>query len=383
MPGLSRELVEHWLPIKYGFRPYKQPARRFNPIIHDQVKEEVDRLLNARFIRPCRYAEWVSNIVPVEKKGTNKIRVCIDFCNLNKATSKDEYRMPIAIMLINNTSGYRVISFLDDNASYNQIFMAEEDMSKTAFHCPGFISLFKWVVMTFGLKNASATYQRAMNLIFHDLLGTILEIYIDDVIVRLDSMGSHLANLHLALERMRRYGLRINLLKCVFGVSAGKFLEFIIHEQGIEIDPMKIESINKVQSPQCKNNMQKFLGKLSYLRRFIFNLSQKISAFAPLLRLKNEARLTWGADQQRAFDDIEKYLSSLPVMKEPIVRIPFRLYITAEDVIIEVILMQVIDGKKHIITYLSRCHIDVETRYLYIEKLCLSLFYACSKLRHY
>jgi hypothetical protein len=133
MPGLSRELVEHWLPIKYGFRPYKQPARRFNPIIHDQVKEEVDRLLNARFIRPCRYAEWVSNIVPVEKKGTNKIRVCIDFCNLNKATSKDEYRMPIAIMLINNTSGYRVISFLDDNASYNQIFMAEEDMSKTVF----------------------------------------------------------------------------------------------------------------------------------------------------------------------------------------------------------------------------------------------------------
>jgi hypothetical protein len=237
--------------------------------------------------------------------------------------------------------------------------------------------------MTFGLKNASATYQRAMNLMFHDLLGTILEIYIDDVIVRLDSMGSHLANLHLALERMRRYGLRINLLKCVFGVSAGKFLEFIIHEQGIEIDPMKIESINKVQSPQCKNNMQKFLGKLSYLRRFIFNLSQKISAFAPLLRLKNEARLTWGADQQRAFDDIEKYLSSLPVMKEPIVRIPIRLYITAEDVIIEVILMQVIDGKKHIITYLSRCHIDVETRYLYIEKLCLSLFYACSKLRHY
>jgi hypothetical protein len=104
MPGLSRELVEHWLPIKSGFRPYKQSARRFNPIIHDQVKEEVDRLLNARFIRPCRYAEWVSNIVPVEKKGTNKIRVCIDFCNLNKATSKDEYRMPIAIMLINNTS---------------------------------------------------------------------------------------------------------------------------------------------------------------------------------------------------------------------------------------------------------------------------------------
>jgi hypothetical protein len=102
--------------------------------------------------------------------------------------------------------------------------MAEEDMSKTAFHCPGFISLFEWVVMIFALKNASATYQRAMNLIFCDLLEIILEIYIDDGVIKLDSMDSHFADLRLALERMCRYGLKINPLKCVFGVSAGKFL---------------------------------------------------------------------------------------------------------------------------------------------------------------
>jgi hypothetical protein len=93
---------------------------------------------------------------------------------------------------------------------------------------------------------------------------------------------------------MRQYGLKMNLLKCVFGMSAGKFLGFIIHEHGIEIDPTKIESINKVQPPQCKNDMQKFLGKLNYLRRFIFNLSEKISAFAPILQLKNEAKFTRG-----------------------------------------------------------------------------------------
>jgi hypothetical protein len=176
----------------------------------------------------------------MEKKNTGKIRVCIDFRNLNKATPKDEYPMPIADMLINNASGHRVISFLDGNDGCNQIFMAKEDMSKTAFRCPGFIDLIEWVVMTFGLKNAGATYQRAMNLIFHDLLGIILEVYIDDVIVKSDSMDGHLADLHLALERMRRYGLKMNPLKCVFDVSAGKFLGFIIHEHGIEIDPIKI-----------------------------------------------------------------------------------------------------------------------------------------------
>jgi hypothetical protein len=112
--------------------------------------------------------------------------------------------MPIADILINNASGHRIISWLDGNDVYNQIFMAKEDMSKMAFRCPGFIGLFEWVVMTFGLKNAGATYQRAMNLIFHNLLGIILDICIDDVVVKLDSMNNHLADLRLALERMRR-----------------------------------------------------------------------------------------------------------------------------------------------------------------------------------
>ena len=132
--------------------------------------------------------------------------------------------MPIADMLINEASRHRVISFLDGNAGYNQIFMAEEDTSKTAFRCPGFVGLFEWVVMTFGLKNAGATYQRAMNLIFHDLIGIILEVYIDDIVIKLAGLSHHLADLRLALERMCQYGLKMNPLKCTFGVSAGKFL---------------------------------------------------------------------------------------------------------------------------------------------------------------
>src|SRR3954452_14221689 len=105
----------------------------------------------------------MSNIVPVEKKNTSAITVCIDFRYLNKSTPKDEYPMPIADTLINNASGHRVISFLDGNAGYNQTFMAEKNMAKTAFQCPSFVGLFEWVVMTFGLKNAAATYKRAMN----------------------------------------------------------------------------------------------------------------------------------------------------------------------------------------------------------------------------
>jgi hypothetical protein len=190
--------------------------------------------------------------VPVEKEESGKLRVCIDFRNLNRATTKDKNPMPIADTLINNALGNRIISFLDGNARYNQIFMAEEDASKTAFICPGFIGLFEWVVMTFGLRNAGATYQRAMNLIVHELLGNTVEVYIDDIVVKLAEFSSHIADLRKAFDKMRRYGLKKNPRKCAFGVSVGKFLGFIIHEHGIEIDPDRIKSIRNVGPPTCK-----------------------------------------------------------------------------------------------------------------------------------
>jgi hypothetical protein len=96
----------------------------------------------------------------------------------------DGYPMPVADVLLDAASRHKVISFMDGNAGYNQIFMAEEDILKTAFRCPGHVGLYEWVVMTFGLKNAGATYQRAMNYIFHGLIGKIVEIYIDDVVVK-------------------------------------------------------------------------------------------------------------------------------------------------------------------------------------------------------
>jgi hypothetical protein len=106
--------------------------------------------------------------------------------------------------------------------------------------------------MTFGLKNAGATYQRAMNLIFHDLIGILMEIYIDDLIVKSESFEGHIANFRVVFGRMRRYNLKMNPLKCAFGVSARRFLGSVMHQKGIEIDPKKVELINRVQETKCK-----------------------------------------------------------------------------------------------------------------------------------
>ena len=248
MPGLDRSIVEHRLPLKKGFRPFQQPARQMKAEVLEEVKKEIEKMLDAGFIRPCRYAEWISSVVPVQKKD-GRWRVCVDFRDLNRATPKDEYPMPVAETLINATAGHKMMSFMDGNAGYNQIFKAPEDVNKTAFRVPGAVGLFEYLVMTFGLKNAGATYQRAMNYIFHDLIGRLVEIYIDDVVVKSKSAGGHLEDLRQVLERTRRFRLKMNPKKCAFGVSAGQFLGFLVHERGIEIGLKSQEAVKAMKPP--------------------------------------------------------------------------------------------------------------------------------------
>jgi hypothetical protein len=180
----------------------------------------------------------------------------MDFRDLNKATPKDEYPMPVAEMLINAAAGHKILGFMDGNAGYNQIFMAPEDINKTAFRVPRAVGLFEYVVMSFGLKNVGTTYQRAMNYIFHDLIGKLVEIYIDDVVVNSASVEGHLEDLRQVLERTRRFGLRMNPKKYAFGVSAGQFLGFLVHKRGIEIGLKSQEAVLTMVPPTTKRELQ-------------------------------------------------------------------------------------------------------------------------------
>jgi len=151
MPCLKREAVELKLPIRLDKKPVKQIPRRFAPQILSQIKEEIERLLKCGFIRPARYVDWLANVVLVKKKN-GTIRVCIDFRNLNLAKPKDEYHMSVAEMIVDSAARFEYLSMLDGYSGYNQIFIAEKDVSKTTFRCPGALGCFEWLVMSFGLK---------------------------------------------------------------------------------------------------------------------------------------------------------------------------------------------------------------------------------------
>ncbi|KAK2414316.1 hypothetical protein QL285_036920 [Trifolium repens] len=383
MPGLSREMVELKLPIKVGKKPVKQLPRRFAPDIMSKIKEEIERLLKSKFIRAARYVEWLANIVPVIKKN-GTLRVCIDFRDLNNATPKDEYAMPVAEMLIDSAAGFEFLSMLDGYSGYNQIFIAEEDVSKTAFRCPGALGTYEWVVMPFGLKNAGATYQRAMNSMFHDFIDTFMQVYIDDIIIKSSSEDSHLVYLRQSFKRMREHGLKMNPLKCAFCVHAGDFLGFVVHKKGIEINQNKTKAILETKPPSTKKQLQSLLGKINFLRRFISNLSGKAQAFSPLLRLKKDDPFKWNQEHQKAFDDIKEYLIKPPVLMPPSRNKAMKLYIATSDKTIGSMLAQEDDnGIENAVYYLSRVLNDAETRYTAIEKLCLCLYFSCTKLKHY
>src|SRR4026207_421772 len=381
MPGLDRSIIEHQLPLKKGFRPFQQRARQMKAEVLEEVKKEVEKMLDAVFIRPCRYAEWISSVVLVQKKD-GRWRVCVDFRDLNRATPKDEYPMPVAETLINAAAGHKMMSFMDGNAGYNQIFMAPEDVNKTAFRILGAVGLFEYLVMTFGLKNAGATYQRAMNYIFHDLIGKLVEIYIDDIVVKSKSAGGHLEDLRQVLEQTRRFGLKMNPKKCAFGVSAGQFLGFLVHERGIEIGLKSQEAVKTMKPPTAKKELQKLIGKINFVRRFISNLSGRIEPFMGLVKIKSDDEFHWGTEQQQAFDEIKEYLSKPPVLVPPQHDRPFYVYLSVGHTSIALVLVQKHNDQERVVFYLSRRILDAETRYPEIEKLCLCLYFTCTKLRH-
>ncbi|XP_021807706.1 uncharacterized protein LOC110751539 [Prunus avium] len=235
---LVERLLEHWAEeslrpnspinlIEFLHESDETEALTLDDLETLRVKEEIERLLKAGFIRTARYVEWLANIVPVLKR-TEALRVCTDYRNLNLATPKDEYPMPMSDLLVDGAAKHELLSFMDGHAGYNQIFVAEEDVHKMAFRCQGAIGTYEWVVMPFGLKNAGATYQRAMNLIFHDLIGRTVEVYIDDVVVKSPSKADHVGHLRQAFNRMQAHGLKMNPKKCAFSVTAGNFLGFLI-----------------------------------------------------------------------------------------------------------------------------------------------------------
>ncbi|XP_060178190.1 uncharacterized protein LOC132608130 [Lycium barbarum] len=356
MPGLDPKVAVHHLAVKNGTRPIKQAQRRFRPELVPSIENEVNKLIEAGFIREVKFPTWILSIVP------------------------DEFPLPIAELMIDATTGYEAMSFMDGSSGYNQIRMSPKDEELTAFRTPKGIYCYK--VMPFGLKNAGATYQRAMQNIFDNMLHKNVECYVDDLVVKSRKKSDHLQELRMVFDLLRRHQLKMNPLKCAFGVTSGKFLGFVVRHRGIEIDQAKVDSIMKMAEPRNIHELKSLQGKLAYLRRFISNIAGKCQPFSRLM--KKGAPFEWDQACANAFESIKTYLTKPPVLAAPVPGKPLILYISAQESSVGALLAQENSkGKENALYYLSTMMTPNELKYSPIEKLCLALVFSIQKMKHY
>ena len=207
MPGLNPSIALHHLAVKKGVRPVKQAQRRFRPELIPQIETKVNKLIEAGFIREVQYPEWIININSVKRKN-GQIRVCVDFRDLNNACPKDDFPLPITKVMVDATTGHEALSFMDGSSGYNQIQMNLKDEELTTFHTPKGIYCCK--VMPFRLKNTGATYQRALQKIFDNVLYKYVECYVNDLVVKTKRREDHLVDLQSMFNRLRKYQLKMN-----------------------------------------------------------------------------------------------------------------------------------------------------------------------------
>ena len=181
MTGISPTHASHRLNVAPSVKPVRQKVRRFHLDRHLVIQTEVDNLLQNRFIIAVKYSDWLANVVIVPKKG-NKWRVCVDYMDLNDTCPKDSFPLPRIDQIVDTSAGHGKLSFLDAFSGYHQIPMHSPDEEKTSFITPH--GLYCYNVMPFYLKNVGATYQRLVTKMFRQLLGSTMEVYIDDMLVK-------------------------------------------------------------------------------------------------------------------------------------------------------------------------------------------------------
>jgi hypothetical protein len=235
MPGVLRAQAEHKLKVYPQARPIRQKLCRFTPDKGEAIRAELAHLVTLGFVREVLHPKWLANHVLVLKKNKVDWRMCVDYTDLNKHYPKDPFGLLRIDQVVDSIVGCSILSFLDCYSGYHQISLAKEDDEKTAFITP--FGAFCYTSMPFGLKNARATYQRAIQTCLANHWGKRVEAYVDDVVIKIENLENFIEDLQLVFNSMRRYQWKLNLEKCVFGVPAGKLLGFIVSHQGIEANP--------------------------------------------------------------------------------------------------------------------------------------------------
>lgn len=363
-PGRTH-LMEHDIEVD-STPPVKQRAYRVNPNRAKQIEEELAYMLEHKMIEPCQ-SEWSSPITIVEKSGRS-IRLCIDFRVLNKASKNDSYPLPRVDECVDNVGNAKYITKLDLLKGFWQV-----PLSKRAQDLCCFVTLgksYKCLVMPFGLKNASATFQRLMNKVTADLQGCFS--YIDDLVVYSDTWEEHLIRLEALLMALREANLVVKVSKCEFIHAQVSYLGYVVGHGIVAPPDAKVEALCRMPTPKSRKEVRRLLGMAGYYRRFVMNFSDLVAPLTDLL--KKDRKFNWNQECDKAFDNLKNVMSSSPLLLAPDFSKPFKLAVDASQLGAGAVLLQDdTEGVERPVSYFSRKFNGAQLNYSTIEKELLAL----------
>ena len=354
--------------------PVIHPLRKIAFSIRDKVEKEIDRMLKLGAIEPVdKPTEWVNSMAIVEKPETGDVRICLDPTSLNKYVMREHTTLPTEEEMLSQLEEATMFSKLDAKDGYWQVPLEEETSYLTTFNTH--LGRYRYKRLPFGLNSSNEVFQKKMVEVFKGLPGIV--VMYDDILIYGKHQTDHDRHLTDALRRARDVGLKLNRRKCKFQMKEVKYVGHIIGCKGIKPDPRKVENLKNMEKPTDKTGVQRLLGSLNYLHKFIPNVSELTAPLRSLL--VKGVEFNWMHEHDEALKKILDVLTSSPVLGY---------YDSKKDIVMTSDASQsglgacILQESKPI-AYASRSLTATQKNYAQIEKELLSIVFGSDRFHQY
>lgn len=374
------EGVKHRIDTGDSHPVWSMPYRA-GPAQRNLEKKEVTRMLELDMIEPSD-AEWASPVVLVPK-ADGSTRFCIDYRHLNSLTKRDSYPLPRMDELIESLGDATLFSTLDANSGYWQILLDQESKDRTSFTCHAVFYRFKR--LPFGLINAPATFQRALDLILSIVRYEFALVYLDDIIIFIRTFDEHMVHLAHVLRLLKKANVSLKLSKCRFAQQQVQYLGHMIKPGRLEMLEARVDALRLVELPKTKKELRSFLGLASFYRRFVRRFGKISKPLYDLTSEETPAKLPpFFPSQRAAFEELKHALTNPPTLGLPRVVGDFVMDTDVSKFQIGCGLHQKDEhGRHRPLGYFSRVLRDAELNYSTVEKEALAVVWAVKTLRPY
>ena len=371
----------HHIEIRDDVKPVISPVRKIPFVLKPKLKKELKRMVDLEIIEQVeKPTDWVNALVIVSKPNGD-LRICLDPRPLNKAIKRQHHRLPTAEEIISEMAGAQYFSKLDASSGYWQVKVDDESADLLTFGTP--FGRYRFKRLPFGIHSASEVFQAEVASIIANLPGCANSQ--DDIIVWGTTKQEHDSRLRSVLTRIRASGLKLNRRKCVIASTSLTFLGHSMSPEGVKPDPTKVEAITQMPLPESKADLQRFMGMVNYVGKFIPNLSQITAPLRQLL--KKNVLFDLQQPQLNAINEIKRLITSPPCLKFYDPNLPTRLKPDASQDGLGALLEQnhqTTDGDRWFpIAYASRALLPYEKNYAQIEKETLSIVFGVERFHEY